>query len=465
MSAPSIAATANPNPTSPPSSLAPALRQSARRRALAVTEKKSNTDILRNGKTVEEDLSHTIRGEMVIEPKDLQSNSKSKEVLAKKGVTNPLVSPRRGRKVVTKPETHKWVKFARIFIKNLFLLLCLLGLGNAIMRWVKRPVHVPSMGALDSENRITELESFLKTTTKMMQVQVEVMDLKISNEIGNLRREFGQKVENQEASFSNEIKNLESRTVGLEESLHKFSDMGLSSKEDIVGMLNDLLQQKGFHGNDQGLGLDDIRTMAKEIVEKEIEKHAADGLGRVDYALASGGGKVVRHSEAYYFGKVGNWLPVVKGRNGVHDNAQKMLEPSFGEPGQCFALKGSHGFVEIRLRTSIVPEAVTLEHVARSVAYDRTSALKEFRISGWPNGRDEDSSVDQTERVLLFGEFKYDLERSNAQTFDLNPASSVINIVRLDFLSNHGSPSHTCIYRLRVHGYEPDSLMPLAIQL
>jgi SUN domain-containing protein 1/2 len=54
----------------------------------------------------------------------------------------------------------------------------------------------------------------------------------------------------------------------------------------------------------------------------------------------------------------------LKGR-GVHPNADEMLKPSFGEPGKCFALKGSSGFVQIKLRGAIVPEAVTLEHVAK----------------------------------------------------------------------------------------------------
>ena len=40
-----------------------------------------------------------------------------------------------------------------------------------------------------------------------------------------------------------------------------------------------------------------------------------------------------------------------------------MLKQSFGEPGQCFPLKGDSGFVQIRLRTTIIPEAITLEHV------------------------------------------------------------------------------------------------------
>ena len=40
-----------------------------------------------------------------------------------------------------------------------------------------------------------------------------------------------------------------------------------------------------------------------------------------------------------------------------------MLKQSFGEPGQCFPLKGDSGFFQIRLRTTIIPEAITLEHV------------------------------------------------------------------------------------------------------
>ena len=50
-------------------------------------------------------------------------------------------------------------------------------------------------------------------------------------------------------------------------------------------------------------------------------------------------------------------------------------------------------------------------------------------------------------------EFSYDLERSNAQSFNVEPGGAV-NMVRFDFSSNHGSSSHTCIYRLRVHGWE-----------
>ncbi|CAA2963831.1 SAD1 UNC-84 domain 1-like [Olea europaea subsp. europaea] len=83
---------------------------------------------------------------------------------------------------------------------------------------------------------------------------------------------------------------------------------------------------------------------------------------------------VVRHSES--FGKVtgsGSWLT---NRNKVHADAAKMFRPSFGEPGQCFPLKGSNGFVQIKLRTAIIPEAVTLEHVFKRQAMKKCNWLQ-----------------------------------------------------------------------------------------
>jgi len=51
--------------------------------------------------------------------------------------------------------------------------------------------------------------------------------------------------------------------------------------------------------------------------------------------------------------------------------------------------------------------------------------------------------------------FSYDLEKSNAQTFNVEITNNaVVNVTWLEFTSNHGNPSPTCIHRFRVHGYE-----------
>lgn len=69
--------------------------------------------------------------------------------------------------------------------------------------------------------------------------------------------------------------------------------------------------------------------------------------------------------------------------------------------------------------------------------------------------------------MFSLAEFTYDLEKSNAQTFDIldSAVSGLVDTVRLDFTSNHGSASHTCIYRLRVHGHEPDAVSMMTMQL
>lgn len=96
----------------------------------------------------------------------------------------------------------------------------------------------------------------------------------------------------------------------------------------------------------------------------------------------------------------------------------------------------------------------------QSVAYDRSSAPKDCRVYGRFEGSEYDPSSSDEENMVLLKEIRYDLESNNAQTFsiDLPISLEVVNIVRLEFSSNHGSPSHTCIYRFRVHGLEPGSI-------
>ncbi|RWW17332.1 hypothetical protein GW17_00018745 [Ensete ventricosum] len=90
------------------------------------------------------------------------------------------------------------------------------------------------------------------------------------------------------------------------------------------------------------------------------------------------------------------------------------------------------------------------------LAYDRSSAPKDCTVSAWFEEPGSDPSK-HAEKTFILTKFSYDLEKSNAQTFKVETAiSGIINIVRLDFSSNHGSSTLTCIYRFRVHGYKPN---------
>lgn len=348
-----------------------------RRRPVVVNEKKSNNNIelvsvepqLNGGDDKvnaahSKDLSHhSIRGEAVVDKELVQ--------VKKSSLANSTVSPRRSRKAVPKPEKPRWLTVVSIFTKNFLLLVVVLGLGQMIRRvYLKSGDSIgEQLGFSEIERRISEVEDFLKTTTKMMQLQVEVVDRKVESEVGGLRKEMNKNLEDKSFILERELKKLEDKSEGLEKMLSELKAVDWLSKEEFDKFFGELKKGKSDELSENDVSLDDIRIYAREIVEKEIEKHAADGLGRVDYALATGGAMVVKHSEPYLGGKGSNWF-ALNSRNGVHSDADKMLKPSFGEPGQCFPLKGTSGFVQIRLRTAIIPEAITLEHVAKVKSYE-----------------------------------------------------------------------------------------------
>lgn len=99
----------------------------------------------------------------------------------------------------------------------------------------------------------------------------------------------------------------------------------------------------------------------------------------------------------------------------------------------------------------------------QSVAYDRSSAPKDFKVRGQYRKPQEDSDKNSNAMTTL-GEFSYNLDNSNAQTFQLERSANpqAVNMVRFEFSSNHGNSELTCIYRFRVHGTEPSSLSTAA---
>ncbi|MCD7465549.1 hypothetical protein HAX54_001494 [Datura stramonium] len=365
----------------------------------------------------------------------------------------------------SKPPKPRWLTVVSVLTKNLLLLVVIVGLVQMVRRLVANSGQANGSDSLavisgDFDGKFAEMESFVKKTTKMMQVQIDVIDQKLDSGIKNVRDELIAKVDDKVEELQLKLKEVSGTSENMEKLMGEFREKNWVSRDELENIMEEYRKMKGSSEVDDK-SLDEFRIYAREIVEKEIEKHAADGLGRVDYALGSGGARVVKHSEPFIAKSGGgDVFSLLTNRNAVSNDAEKILTPSFGEPGQCFPLKGDSGFVQIRLRTAIIPEAVTLEHVAKSVAYDRSSAPKNCRVSGWLHDKEGADLAADSEKRFLLTEFIYDLDKSNAQTFDVleSAGSSVVDTIRFDFTSNHGKP-HTCIYRLRVHGREPNSLV------
>ncbi|NWQ82955.1 SUN1 protein, partial [Columbina picui] len=80
-------------------------------------------------------------------------------------------------------------------------------------------------------------------------------------------------------------------------------------------------------------------------------------------------------------------------------------------PGNCWAFKGSQGYLVVRLAIKIYPTAFTLEHIPKAVALtgNITSALKDFAVYGLDDEYQEEGT--------LLGRYVYDEAGEPLQTF------------------------------------------------
>lgn len=204
-----------------------------------------------------------------------------------------------------------------------------------------------------------------------------------------------------------------------------------------------------------------------EEIKLQMELFKADRTGLVDYALFSGGGKVVGHSAlsplvAKADGPLTNALKGLRG--GVHPKADEwVISASQEAAGECLALNGGSGWVDLRLRQAVAVEAVTVEHIHRYIAYDITSAPKNIMVLGWNHTRAPAGAIrGGVGGAVVLGEFRYDILAAGGamQTFNVTrgPAAEVsgggvvVDHVRFEVKSNYGNEDWTCLYRLRVHG-------------
>eukprot|EP00058_Branchiostoma_floridae_P021609 XP_002607099.1 hypothetical protein BRAFLDRAFT_68107 [Branchiostoma floridae] len=222
---------------------------------------------------------------------------------------------------------------------------------------------------------------------------------------------------------------LKSRFVGQSDFDSKVSD--------IVSRVTENVSQK--------LKVETSRIRA--IVNKHIGIYDADKTGMVDHALESAGGSVLslRCTETYESKSA--QLSILGIPLWYKTNSPRTVIQPDVHPGNCWAFRGSEGYMVIQLSGVVRPTSFSLEHIPKSLSPTGQidSAPKDFTVYGL-----EDES--QPEGDVL-GNYTYDdnaepLQYFPVQATDVKPYP----IVELRILSNHGNPDYTCIYRFRVHG-------------
>ncbi|XP_038619655.1 SUN domain-containing protein 1 isoform X2 [Tachyglossus aculeatus] len=188
-------------------------------------------------------------------------------------------------------------------------------------------------------------------------------------------------------------------------------------------------------------------AQAHTIVNNALKLYSQDKTGMVDFALESGGGSILstRCSETYetktalisLFG-IPLWY--------FSQSPRVVIQPDI-HPGNCWAFKGSQGYLVVRLSMMIYPTAFTLEHIPKTLSPtgNITSAPKAFSVYGLENEYQEEG--------LLLGQFTYNQAGESLQMFQAaKKPEKAFQIVELRISSNWGHPEYTCLYRFRVHG-------------
>ncbi|CAI5512384.1 unnamed protein product [Closterium sp. Naga37s-1] len=385
---------------------------------------------------------------------------------------------------------------------------------------------------------VVRLEKRTESMAQALQVQVDTLDSKL----GAVSKE--QEVR---AAHAAELeKRLEQLGVKVQETdaavLQILANGGPMVRQEVVQLVQQVAEERAQEVEGRVLTLDDVRAAAKRVVEEQLQRHLTDDIERADYALATGGGRVVAHSDALYTrqqqqqrqqkrrwsqvvstvsplassGAAGAGAAASSGKEPeadlLHPNAQVVLTPG-RFPGNCLPLKGQQGHIDIRLRSTIVPRAFTLEHLPKlecctvphartshqtlstpcpfpwqSIAYEIHSAPKDVEFwgrrpatatattaaataaagSGGGNGGGESEAAGSSSAggAVEEGEWqrlavaRYELEGGPVQTFSVGEAVEEggggdgvgIGMVRVRVLSNYGHPNFTCIYRVRAHG-------------
>ncbi|XP_044186169.1 SUN domain-containing protein 1 isoform X1 [Thunnus albacares] len=185
----------------------------------------------------------------------------------------------------------------------------------------------------------------------------------------------------------------------------------------------------------------------KLIVQNALKLYSQDRTGLVDYALESGGGSILstRCSETYetktalmsLFG-----LPLWY----FSQSPRVVIQPDV-YPGNCWAFKGSQGYLVIRLSLRIRPTSFCVEHIPKALSPtgNITSAPRNFTVYGLDDEYQEEGK--------LLGQYVYNEDGESLQTFPVTEQNDkAFQIIEVRVLSNWGHPEYTCLYRFRVHG-------------
>ena len=249
----------------------------------------------------------------------------------------------------------------------------------------------------------------------------------------------------------------------------------------------------------------DVTALIHQMVDSITSNWSKDVLARPDFALHSAGAQVIPSltSATYSIspeGVVGKAVGFVTG-SGYASGLSPInaLHPQ-NYAGRCWPFKGSEGQLGVKLARRTYISDITIDHVAKEVAFDLRSTPRQMEVWGLAEGQENLAKVagwlaDRQRRrsdavesgypmdpkdeeweapkhlpkdaqYIRIAKFLYDAHSTrNIQTF---PVDSEVRALGVDFgvvvlvvKNNWGMPEYTCLYRFRVHGDMVGEIPPL----
>ena len=252
-----------------------------------------------------------------------------------------------------------------------------------------------------------------------------------------------------------------------------------------------------------------ITALIHQLVDSAVSTTSQDTIAKPDFALHSGGARIIPSLTSPTFEirpqSLGSqMIGLITGSGYAIGRPPITALHHEMQNGHCWPFAGGEGQLGVALASPILMEEVTIDHVAKSIAFDMRSAPRQMEVWGMVEGKDnvarvrawredlaarevakqptvggEDSStadgsdgsdgypdnydVDYPKTLpkhpeyIRLASFTYNIHSpNNVQTFPVLPEIRDLGvdfgIVVLRVLNNWGRDDFTCLYRFRVHG-------------
>jgi SUN domain-containing protein 1/2 len=246
----------------------------------------------------------------------------------------------------------------------------------------------------------------------------------------------------------------------------------------------------------------DVTSLMSQLVDSIVRYGTQDIVSRPDFALHSAGARPIPHLTS----RTVEWRPstlqgqvlgLITGHGYEVGRSPVTALHQDLHSGNCWPMSGTYGQLGVMLALPAVISDITIDHVAKEVAFDLSTAPRDMEVWGQVEGVENVENVakwraEQVARrqaaeeagepiseadvedvypstltkdvpFVRLASFTYDIQApSNVQTF---PVRQEVKDLELDFgivvlvvKNNWGRDSYTCLYRFRVHGQRPGSL-------